>query len=343
MPGQPRILASVLRDPLALVAANGGDAEGLCRRSGVACDQAEARLPLTGFVRFFQEASAELRMPGFGWTTGGAFDIGTLGPAGSAIVRAPRLGAGLRLFAEAFSDVQGASSLDLAVADGWAELRYRILDPAIWPRDQDAQLTLSVLAQYIRRAAGPGWAPSEVWFEHPPRGPEDAMARLCGAPVRFRAPCNALRFPVRVLDLPLGEAEAEGFRAAARTLSAAARLRRRAVALPQRVAHEILRGFGLEPVTQDAVAARLGLSQRTLRRRLEAEDTRFSQILAECRDRMAMRLLTDGTGIEETALRLGYADAAAFSRAFRARHDLPPGRWLRASGQPSLDPLIPRA
>ncbi|MCX7644360.1 MAG: AraC family transcriptional regulator [Rhodobacteraceae bacterium] len=329
MPGRDAsIVASVLRDPLARVAELGGDPAALCARAGVALHGEAGALPLAAFVAFFQEAARMLGAPGFGWSTGAVLDIATLGPAGQTIARAPRLGAGLRLFCDSFAAVQGASELELEVAEGRAQLRYRILDPAIWPRDQDAELTLSVLEAYIRRAAGPAWRPDEIWFEHAPR--DAGAARRFDAPVRFLAPVNALVFAERVLDRPLPEAEAEAFRAAARTLAAAAHAHRQGLDLPRRVAREILRSFGFAPVSQAEVARRLGLSRRSLRRHLEDCGTQFSEILADCRDQAAMRLLGSGCGIEETALRLGYADAAAFSRAFRARQGLPPGRWLLA-------------
>jgi AraC-like DNA-binding protein len=326
--GEPSIVASVLRDPLARVAALGGDPAALCLLAGVDPAIAAVALPLPAFVRFFQEAARMLGAPAFGWTTGAVLDIATLGATGETIARAPRVGAGLRLFCDAFAAVQGASELDLAIDEGRVHLRYRILDPAIWPRDQDAELTLSVLASYIRRAAGPAWRPDEIWLEHGPQG-GDALRRF-GAPVRFLAPVNALVFGERVLDLPLPEAEAQAFREAARQLAAAAQERERGADLPARVARQILRGFGVAPVTQTEVARSLGLSRRSLRRHLEDCGTQFSDILADCRDRAAMRLLAAGCGIEETALRLGYADATAFSRAFRARQGLPPGRWLQA-------------
>jgi AraC-like DNA-binding protein len=328
MPGRDAsIVASVLRDPLARVAELGGDTAALCSRAGVQPGGASAALPLSAFVTFFQQAARMLGAPGFGWTTGAVLDITTLGPTGQTIARAPRVGAGLKLFCDSFAAVQGASDLDLRLADGRAYLCYRILDPAIWPRDQDAELTLSVLENYIRRAAGPAWHPEEIWFEHPAR--DAGWSRRFDAPVRFLAPMNALVFAERVLDLPLPDAEADAFRLAARTLAAAAHERQRSLDLPCRVAREILRSFGFAPVSQAEIARRLGFSRRSLRRHLEDCGTHFAEILADCRDRAAMQMLTSGCGIEETALRLGYADAAAFSRAFRARQGLPPGRWLR--------------
>jgi AraC-like DNA-binding protein len=72
----------------------------------------------------------------------------------------------------------------------------------------------------------------------------------------------------------------------------------------------------------DTVAAGLSMNTRTLRRRLEAEQTSYRKILAEVRMRLAIEYLrkTDMT-TEEIGTRLGYSDAANFRHAFT--------RWTR--------------
>ena len=68
----------------------------------------------------------------------------------------------------------------------------------------------------------------------------------------------------------------------------------------------------------EAVAAMLSMHPRALRRKLEAEDTSYRELLAEVRTRVAIEYLrkTAMTN-EEIANRLGYSDATAFSHAFR--------------------------
>jgi AraC-like DNA-binding protein len=67
-----------------------------------------------------------------------------------------------------------------------------------------------------------------------------------------------------------------------------------------------------------AVADRLGVSERTLRRRLAADGTSYQRLLDEVRGSLAEELI--GTGrltVEEVALRLGYAEASSFIAAHR--------------------------
>lgn len=74
----------------------------------------------------------------------------------------------------------------------------------------------------------------------------------------------------------------------------------------------------------DAMAAALGMNARTLRRKLDAEDTSYRQILTEVRTRLAISYLRTTTLTnEEIATRLGYSDSANFRHAFT--------RWTHTS------------
>lgn len=86
-------------------------------------------------------------------------------------------------------------------------------------------------------------------------------------------------------------------------------------------------------VSPDDVAALLHMSARTLQRRLEAEGTRFSEVLDRVRERQARKLLADPSlGLAEIAHRAGFADLATFSRAFKRWTGVPPGAFRRRSG-----------
>jgi AraC-like DNA-binding protein len=66
------------------------------------------------------------------------------------------------------------------------------------------------------------------------------------------------------------------------------------------------------------VAARLGVGERTLRRRLEAHDTSFRALVEEVLAPLAKRYLTDSAlTISAVAERLGFSEPASFARAFR--------------------------
>lgn len=93
-----------------------------------------------------------------------------------------------------------------------------------------------------------------------------------------------------------------------------------------------LRGEGSQ-ARAEVVAARLGLSGATLRRRLAAEQTHFRDVRDRVADELARAWLREGRAVERVAADLGYSDAFAFRRAFRRRHGCPPGAWRRAAAE----------
>ena len=67
-----------------------------------------------------------------------------------------------------------------------------------------------------------------------------------------------------------------------------------------------------------AVALALGISVRSLRRRLAAEGRSYQSVESEALATAAKRLLRDERRtIQDTADRMGFADTTAFHRAFK--------------------------
>ncbi len=90
------------------------------------------------------------------------------------------------------------------------------------------------------------------------------------------------------------------------------------------------------------VARAIGVSTRTLQRRLAAEGVTYQQLVEQARRELAHRyLLHSSLELSETAYLLGYEDASSFFRAFSQWEGTPPGRWreqqrMRAAGDDVL-------
>jgi AraC-like DNA-binding protein len=75
-------------------------------------------------------------------------------------------------------------------------------------------------------------------------------------------------------------------------------------------------------------AKQLHMHERTLNRRLRDEGTTFRQLLDEIRCEVAKQLLAGSTmPLARIATALGYADASAFSRAFKRWSGSTPAQW----------------
>ncbi|MFB7716815.1 AraC family transcriptional regulator ligand-binding domain-containing protein [Nocardia sp. NPDC056100] len=138
-----------------------------------------------------------------------------------------------------------------------------------------------------------------------------------------------IRFARTLLDQPLSGADEETLRACLRQCESILDGRRRRSGLSAVVRARLLADPRAMPSIA-GLAEELGLSQRTLRRRLIDEQTSYRALVDEVREGLAMELLTTTQlSIEQIAHRLGYSETAAFTHAFARWRGAPPGSFRR--------------
>lgn len=143
------------------------------------------------------------------------------------------------------------------------------------------------------------------------------VAHVLPGPVRFGRPENRLVFPACVLDFPLLTADAAAMELAR------AQCEREMTELSDRNSpvgrvRAALLTAGDRPRPLEEVARRLRTSARTLKRDLAAHGTTFSAVRDEVLCQRALALLEDPRlSVAEVAARMGYSDAANFTRAFK--------------------------
>jgi AraC-like DNA-binding protein len=92
-----------------------------------------------------------------------------------------------------------------------------------------------------------------------------------------------------------------------------------------------------------AVAQELGMSVRTLARRLGELGVSFARILDELRQDLAVRYLRDpDLGLSQIAFLLGYSEPSAFSHAFRRWTRTTPGEWRTKHAGAPAHPASPQ-
>lgn len=170
-----------------------------------------------------------------------------------------------------------------------------------------------------------GVPPLALHVRHPLRAGVQAHAALIGIEVRARQPEDQLLLPAAALDaVPRGadralwsflcglaERETQPYRGP----GAAERVRAQVSAIIE----------AGEAPDAEGVAAKLGMSERTLRRRLADEGTSLRALIGEARvERAALMLARGDARVGEVALDVGYADASGLGRAFRRRRGVSP-------------------
>ena len=87
-------------------------------------------------------------------------------------------------------------------------------------------------------------------------------------------------------------------------------------------------------LTIDSLSVEMGISRRTLQRRLNGLDSSFKQLLQDVREELSRRYLDDPRlAITEIALLLGYSDQASFSNAFKVWCGCAPSEYRQRGPQ----------
>jgi AraC-like DNA-binding protein len=185
---------------------------------------------------------------------------------------------------------------------------------------QRAEMSIALALRLARDATSIHLIPVEVLFAH------DAPPDLTEHREFFRAPVH---FSSGVNGMVLSDSDgARMFQAADAALGAIIR-RRLDTAMEKldrpadastaaRVRRLLIDGMGQDQQSVTTVGRELGMSARTLSRRLGEEHTSFRDIQDDIRHQLAVALLADNTkSIAEIAFFLGYAEPAPFHRSFK--------------------------
>jgi len=187
-----------------------------------------------------------------------------------------------------------------------------------------AEAYLAILVAVGRQLTGVQIIPMRVAFKHAPVGDPEEHAALFGIPVEFHAEADELVFSKETLDLAVLGAD-EVLRQhllhhAQAVLNALCTLPPTSEALRQ---HFVKTLYTATPRRAD-VAKALGVSERTLLRRLSEEGQTFESLLDQTRRELALEYIKDPSlAVFEIAALLGYTEPSAFHRAFR--------RWTNES------------
>lgn len=303
--------------------------------AGVAMDafaDPEALVPIADLARVMGLAARISRRPDFGLLIADRAQPQQAGLLGEILRSADDLRTALHNLVRYFHLNTRSGIAVLTVENGVAELRLGLLGPY-----GDAALLfedahIGILCHHMRAFLGETWSPIEVLLSHAaPAGAAAAYRRSFGVPVRFDALRTALLFSADDLARPPIGREREKRRLEAAADAASSRLD---IGFDEQVRRTIRSHLGDGTVTVGPVADMLGLSRRTLNRRLAASGLTFAALLQSVRFATARQLLVESaTPLAEIATAVGYRDASVFSSAFRNWSGVSPSEWRRQHGR----------
>jgi AraC-like DNA-binding protein len=177
---------------------------------------------------------------------------------------------------------------------------------------------VAALLRMCRELTGRHLRPARVRLAHFRGHGQARLSRFVGCPVEFGAEEDEILFPREVLQLRVVNADPYLNRLLVDVCERALARRTPPDSFAARVENAIAPLLPHGMARTSAVAGRLGVSARTLARRLGEEGLTFSQLLGRLRLDLARRyLLREQLPISKVAWLLGYQEVGAFSHAFR--------------------------
>ena len=170
-------------------------------------------------------------------------------------------------------------------------------------------------------------------IEHAPPSAIQNFVRILGDNISFGEAPTGFSLDAEALDLPLpnpnGQLLRELERAARNSNSDA-----ETTELLDHVSVVIARRLSQGIPKIDDVGSDLGVSRRTLQRRLDEYSVNFRDLVAGVQNRMARHLLTETElPLMEIAFMLGFTEASSFSRAARAWFGHSPNEFRRLNAK----------
>ena len=190
---------------------------------------------------------------------------------------------------------------------------------------------VTVLVRLCRECSGRHVRPTRVRLTHSRGRGHGALSKFLGCNVEFGASRDEILFSRDTRDLPITRADPYLHRLLVRVCEEVlARRPRVAEPFVARVENTIAPLLPHGNARAAAIAAQLGLSQRTFARRLAEQGMSYSSLLHRLRLDLAHRYLADEQlPVSKVAWLLGYQEVGAFSHAFRRWTGESPSEYAR--------------
>jgi AraC-like DNA-binding protein len=221
-------------------------------------------------------------------------------------------------------------SVDWEHADGQLRVCLRFGGLSVSRVVEEA--VIAGIVQRARAVGGKDWAPSEAWLTHPAPADAAPYRAFFGCPVRFAQPVLALVLPAAYLSITLPASGVATL--VAQSLRHHLEALRPSTDIVGQVERVLRAAHGEKAWSSAAVARELGMSRKTLERRVAESGTTFRAIVNALRYELAKTALSGDVKLASIATALGFSDLRSFTRAFKRWADATPSAYrLRCAGR----------
>jgi AraC-like DNA-binding protein len=278
----------------------------------------EERLSARSQITLLDEAAIALRDDCLGFTMARDFDPREIGLLYYVMKSSHTLGDALKRVAR-YSQITNEALV----------VRYREENGVIIslsysgvPRHLDRhqiEFCMFAMLRLCRLLTGQNLVPQHFWISHHRSGANSDMTRFVGTAVEFGATTDEFALNANARELPLIHSDPYLNNLLLKHCEAALVDRRDNVSqLRTRVENAISSLLPHGRVVVDDVARSLGMSKRTLARKLSDEGLNFTEVLQQLRRDLAVRYLDDPKlHISKIAWLLGFNEVSAFTHTFK--------------------------
>ncbi|PWV95366.1 AraC family transcriptional regulator [Hoeflea marina] len=313
-----RVAASLASSIAHYASSRGIDVAPIARACGLDPDEfgkLGVMISLDRLCRLLEALAMLANDPQFGLKAGLAFEKGASGPFGYALMHAPTLRDALVFMGRNLTKISQTSGCTLEIGPREARLEWTF-SPLILKRDQYVDMSVVMALARFRGILGQDMDRARLELEREkPTNVYIYRESLCRNLV-FGAPINALVFPSELLSRANANADARLFAIMSQQMDAVPVQRPQSEDLMTMVRLHIIDSIGTRPPSLSTTAASLGLSERTLQRRLSEAGTSLKDMIDEGRRELAQRLLSETSlSLSQIGFRLGFSAPSAFTRS----------------------------
>lgn len=298
-------------------------------------------VPLTVMGLLLRRLAELTQCPHFGLSVGQRMNASALGTVGFLAGSAPDVRTALALLCKYFRFHNPNAALDVSEELGFAVFRITLLQPHIEGREQILDGMTAAAFNVVRSLCGAEWKAAEIRLARARPADVRPYRECFETTPRFNAEEHSLVFRGEWMNQRLATADSHLQRAMMKQIGELERNDAEGLADPVRRMLPTL--IASRTASAHVVASLVGLSTRTLNRRLAYEGTTYVRLREEARQHIALQL-TESTDLpaNEISDRLGYSNPSAFTRAFERWTGTGPADWRasrkRAAGRPQRTP-----